>query len=144
MQSKDAGFLLNDWGQRLAMDALAQIREPNLDSKSDLIDHAIQQRGFVLIQPTRGAVFVELCPSKVAPLAALEAFYEIKGTTAECIVLAYPGGLWKGPRYELFSSSKAALKNIETVARAASRRVAKKINERPRLEDDHAATEGPG
>jgi hypothetical protein len=142
MQPNDAGFLLNDSGRRLAMDVLPQAQELGLDNKSDLIDHAIRQRGFVLIQPAHRAIFVELCPSKVAPLAALEAFYEVKGTAAECIVLAYPGDPWECPRCKLFSSIKAALRNIEIVARAASRRAAAKINERPHSKGDPARLKG--
>jgi hypothetical protein len=130
MQPNDASFLLDDSGRRLAMDALRQAQKLGSDNRANLIDHFIRQRGFVLIQPAHRAIFVELCPSKVAPLAALEAFYEIKGTAAKCVVLAYPGEPRKCPQFELFSSIKAALKNIEMVARAASRRAAVKLRAR--------------
>lgn len=124
------GFLLNDAGRRMAVDGFHPAQEPGFGNRSDAIDYAIRQRGFVFIQPARRAIFVELCPSKVAPLAALEAFYEVKGTTATCVVLAYPGGSRERPRHELFSSIKQALEKMEEVARAANRRAASELRAR--------------
>ncbi|MGA8551444.1 MAG: hypothetical protein WB678_14530, partial [Stellaceae bacterium] len=122
MQPNNVGFLLDDRGRRLAIDALPEAYQLDL-GESRVIDHALRQRGFVLIQPAHRTIFVELCPSKVAPLAALEAFYELKGAAAECIVLTCSGRSRKSARGEPFSV-EPALKKIEGIARAASRRAA--------------------
>jgi hypothetical protein len=124
MHPNDAGFLLSDIGKRLAADSSFLAQGPGLDANLDIVSYAIKHRGFVFIGRVRRAIFVELDPSKVAPLAALEAFYQVKATAVECVVLAYPGDSWKRPRYELLCSREAALERMEKVARAASRRVA--------------------
>lgn len=80
----------------------------------------------MLIQPAHHAVFVELCPTKVAPLAVLAAYYEIRATPARCIVLGYPGE-WRRDQYELFNSLDNALPRIEQMARGASKRRAAEI-----------------
>jgi hypothetical protein len=98
-----------------------------LDANSDVVNHAIRRCGYVFVQPANSAIFVELNPSVVAPLAALEAFYEVKAAAMECVVLVSPGDTWRRRRYELFFPPEAALKRMESVARAASRRAAFKV-----------------
>lgn len=122
MQLGNQGFLLDERGRRLAINELPQLHELDLDESAS-IDWAIRQGGFVRIQRAYRAIFVELCPSRVAPLAALEAFYEIKGAAAECVILAcfeYPQKL---PHNELFFID-AALKKVKEIARMAGRRAA--------------------
>ena len=132
----DAGFLLDNSGRRLPVDRPSLVQELGLAEKSDVIDHAIRHCGFVLMQPGHRAVFVELYPPKVAPLAALEAFYEIRDTPAKCIVLGCAGE-WRRDQYEIFSSVKAALQRIERIARAASKRRAAEVQSRTKLETSY-------
>lgn len=128
MYPTDAIYLLSAVGKRLAVDPTFLSQELALDANTEIVDEAIGGLGSVFICPVQRAVFIALDPSRVAPLAALEAFYQLKATAAvECVVLAYPGDGWKRPRYELFSSREMALKKIEQVARAASRRVAVRL-----------------
>ncbi len=128
MHPTDAGYLLSAVGKRLAVEPTFLAQELALDANTQTVDDAIGGHGFVFICPVQRAIFIALDPSRVAPLAAREAFHQLKATAAvECVVLAYPGDGWRRPRYELFSSREAALKTIEKVARAASRRVAVRL-----------------
>jgi hypothetical protein len=125
MQSVDVGFLINDAGKRLANPSL--IRDPKLPEKSDEIDYALRERGFVLINSAHRALFVELCPQKVAPLAALEASYVVKQTQAECVVLYLLGDTWRRQPYELLNSAKAASERLKRIAGAANKRTLAKL-----------------
>ena len=107
MQSADVGFLIDDAGRRLASPSL--FRSPGLPEKSDEIDYALREQGFVLIKPAHRALFVELCPQKVAPLAALEASYVVKQTQAECVVLYLLGDTWRRQPYELLEFDKGCV-----------------------------------
>jgi hypothetical protein len=122
----DAAFLLDESGRRMGVDRLSLSEELRLPEDSDAIDHAIRHCGFVLIQPVHHALFVELCPTKVAPLAVLAAYYEIRATPAQCIVLSSPGE-WRRDQYELFSSVDNALPRLQRIARGASKRRAAEI-----------------
>lgn len=136
MRPTHAGYLLSAVGKRLAIEPTFPTQELNSDLNTETVDYAIAGHGFVFICPVQRAVFIALDPSSVAPLAALEAFYQLKARAAvECVVLAYPGDGWKRPRYELFSSREMALKKIEQMARAASRRVAVRLPNRDPLRD---------
>jgi hypothetical protein len=131
MSSTDAAFLLTDTGTRVGLDSAVPEEHSTLNAHPEIVDHAIGRHGCVFICPVHRAIFVVLDPSRVAPLAAMEAFYQIKAMGAlECVVLAYPGDGWKHPWYELFSSRGAALEKIEQVAHAASRRVAGRLQTR--------------
>lgn len=125
----DASFLLDDSGQRLPMDRPPLAQKLGIPEDVDGIDHAIRHCGFVLVQPAHHAVLVELCPTTVAPLAALAAFYEVRAIPAKCIVLGCPGE-WRRDQYELFSSVKHALPRIARIARAASKRRAAEVRSR--------------
>lgn len=136
MRPTDVGYLLSAVGKRLAAEPAFPALELGSDLNPDTVDHAIRGHGFVFICPVQRAVFITLDPSSVAPLAALEAFYQLKAKAAvECVVLAYPGDGWKRTRYELFPSREMALKKIEQMARAASRRVAVQLPNRHLLRD---------
>jgi hypothetical protein len=125
MQSSDVGFLIDDAGRRLASPSL--FRNPNLPEKSDQIDYALLEQGFVLIKSAHRALFVELCPQKVAPLAALEASYAVKQTQAECVVLYLLGDTWRRQPYELLDSTKAASEKLKRIAGAANKRTLAKL-----------------
>ena len=127
MQSENAGFLLNSAGGQLALSAVFPPQEISLVPDSDPIGHAITRCGFVLIQQAHHTIFVELCPSKVAPLAALAAFHQIKETRAECVVLASAGDSWRCSQYEIFVPTKEALVRIGRMARSASKRAAAEL-----------------
>jgi hypothetical protein len=127
MRSDNSCFLLNDAGRRLPADPFSLAQELGLAANSDVIDHAIRQFGFVRIQLAPHALFVELYPSKVAPLAALEAFHQVKVTSEECVLLACLGDSREHSRFEFFSSPKAARVTMGKLARAASRRAAAEL-----------------
>lgn len=124
MQNNYTGFLLDDAGGQVALNGSFASYSVNLAAGRDAINYAITCRGFVLMQPAHRMVFVELCPSKVAPLAALEAYYKIKETTAEYVVLAYTCDIWRSSPYEFFTNIEEALERMGRVARAASKRAA--------------------
>jgi hypothetical protein len=125
MQSSDVGFLIDDAGRRVATTSL--FLDPNLPEKSEEIDDALREQGFVLIKPAHRALFVELCPQKVAPLAALEASYVVKQTQAECVVLYLLGDTWRRHPYELLDSIKAASERLKRIAGAANKRTLAKL-----------------
>lgn len=125
MQSSDVGFLIDDAGRRVAIPSL--FGGPDLPGKSDEIDYALREQGFVLIKPAHRALFVELCPQKVAPLAALEASYVVKQTQAECVVLYLLGDTWRRQPYELLDSIKAASERLKRIAGAANKRTLAKL-----------------
>ena len=130
MQADDLGFMLNESGVRLPVDALLLAGELGPEGTPKLIDYAISQRGFVLITPAHHAAVVELCPLRVAPLAALAAVHYLRRTAAECILLACPGDTWRRSQYELFGSVGAAVERLEGVARAAGKRAAAEVSAR--------------
>ena len=133
MHLKDQGFLLNHEGRRWPADPMFLARELDIDADSDVIDAAMSHRGCVFVQPAHSAMFIELYLSKVAPLAALQAFYQIKETAPKCVVLSCQGDTWSRLPYELFPSPRAALQKMEIVARGARRRAAAKLQCMPQM-----------
>jgi hypothetical protein len=125
MQSADVGFLLDDGGRRLAI--LSPLQNRRVNENSDEVDYDLREQGFVLIKRTHRMLFVELCPQKVAPLAALEASYLVKETTAECVVLGLLGDTWRRQPYELLDSVKTASERIKRIACAANKRALAKL-----------------
>jgi hypothetical protein len=113
------GFLLDTTGSQVGLSGPWLDSVSDGDANQDVIADAIVQRGWVLIQIVRRLVFVELCPRRVAPLAALEALYKMKETSAECAVLVYLGNTWRRSRYEIFSPAKGALQKMDSFARSA-------------------------
>lgn len=130
MQQKDVMFVLDDAGHRLALDALPQADEFTLASETDAIERAVTECGFVCMQSIHPVLLVKLSPAKVAPLAALEAFYQIRVSASECVVLVWPEHSWRRQRHEFLSSRAAALERMETIARIAGRRAAAELRAR--------------
>lgn len=127
MHSESTGFLLNRAGDRLAVNELLLSHRASVEPRSDPVGHVIMHCGFVLIQLAHHALFVELCPSKVAPLAALAAFHQVKETKAECVVLGYRGDSWRRSQYEIFLRTNESLVRIDRIARSASKRAAAEL-----------------
>jgi hypothetical protein len=136
IQANDPGFLLNETGGRLAVDALLAAGEFGPEGRPKLIDCALNERGFVLITRAHHATVVELCPLRVAPLAALAAIHHLKRTAAECVLLASLGDTWRRSPYELFTSVGAAVEKLKGVARAAGKRAAAEASVRSRSAND--------
>lgn len=131
-QANDRSFMLNESGARLAVDALFLAGELGPEGRPKLIDYAINQRGFVLITPAHHAAVVELCPLRVAPLAALAAIHHLKRTAAECILLASLGDTWRRSQYELFASVGAAVERLRGSPRSGQKGRRRSIGPRPR------------
>lgn len=127
MHAATGGFLLDDKGARISIDAFFGAEELGCGSGARKVDDAINLRGFVLMTLAHRAAVVELCPLTVAPLAALEAFHLAKETAAECVLLVLRGDTWRRSEYEFFSSVEAAARRIKSIARAASKRAAAKL-----------------
>ena len=130
MKSNDVGFLLNELGARLAVEAASLARELGSDDGPGPLNYAIIERGFVLITPAHRAVVVELCPRTVKPLAALGAVYEVKRMSPKCVLLALLGDNWRRAPYELLFPVRTAAERIKEVARAAAGRAAFEVKVR--------------
>jgi len=119
---ENTGFLLDTAGCELVLTGLQD--SEGGEENPDVIADAIVRRGWVLIQIARRLIFVELCPRRVAPLAALEAFHRMKEVSAEFAVLAYAGDTWRRSQYEVFSPAKGALQKMNSFARSARMKAA--------------------
>jgi hypothetical protein len=127
MQSRDVGFLVDDAGNQLAIPTL---QDRIGHEQSDDIDYALRERGFVLLKPAHRVLLVELCPQKVAPLAALEASYLVRQMMAEYVVLGLVGDTWRRQPYELLGSTNAASKKIRKIACSANKRSIARLKDR--------------
>jgi hypothetical protein len=130
MRSIDTSFLLNERGARLAIASSSLVRALDCGSRVDLVDFAINRRGFVLITLARCAAVVELCPSKVEPLAALAALHEIRRMAPRWVVLGFLDDTWRCQPYELFYSTGAGVKNLKDIACSARKRAAARLQGR--------------
>jgi hypothetical protein len=119
-------ILLNENGIPLPIDEAGLDPGRDVDKNATAIDRMIKELGFVLIAPARHALFIELCPFKARPLAALAAFYAIKDKrrAVDCVVLALSGDTWRRSQYEFFDCAEGAAEKMWALARAARRRTA--------------------
>ena len=118
----DARFLLDESGARLSADPATLSRKLGLSTEINLREFAVSKLGFVSISRLADATYIMLSPLRVAPLAAIETFHQLKRSNVKCVVLAYVDGSLK--RSKLFPTKKPALEKIEQLAHAANKRAA--------------------
>lgn len=122
-------ILLNENGTPLPIDEAGLAQGWDVGKDALAIDRMIKELGFVLITRARHALFIELCPFKARPLAALAAFYAIKDKrkVVDCVVLRLSGDTWRRSQYEFFDCAESAAEKMRALARAARRRTAGEV-----------------
>jgi hypothetical protein len=121
MSNNEGAFLLNERGEHLPL--VSGPPGAALREGSEVIDDAVNSRGFVLVTLAHRAVVIELCPHRVQPRAVREASRIVTRAQAECVLLARAGDAWRRSKYEFFGSRRAARAALLAVARSADRRL---------------------
>jgi hypothetical protein len=131
MRSHEAGFFIDGYGTRLTAAARALAWQFGMTDKGDPLADALC-RGWVLIKAAHRTLFVELCPERVEPLAALEAVYQIRAARPACVVLSLVARSTRPQEVEVFRLLRPAIDRVSSIARSASLRDASRLEARAR------------
>lgn len=142
MISHEAGFFIDGYGTRLTAGARALAWQFGMTDKGDPLADALC-RGWVLIKAAHRTLFVELCPQRVEPLAALEAVSQIRAARPACVVLSLLARSTRPQEVEVFRLLRPAIDRVSSIAHSANIRDAADLEARARRAKARGQNDGP-